>query len=207
MKELVRISELNVKYNQDFLPRLVTERAWTIDKDDLYDTEGIDIRNVPLILEYIYDIKHLMEENAFVFAYGNDSLIGFYHVSKGTSNSSQVDTDAIMRFLIFSGANSFIFVHNHPNGNCILSKNDYELTQDLIMNEELTGIKLLEHIIIGKHDWSENLILVKSMDKYDYRTVYEEQSEYFSHRKRNDDSDNLDDSDDVFDDPDDFDEE
>lgn len=181
MKEVIRIPEMAVKYNQNFIPRLVSERAYDIDKSDLFDTYGIDMRNIPLILDYIYDIRHLMEENAFVFGYGNGTLIGFYHVAKGESNSVNVSIEAIGRFLTFSGANSFVFVHNHPNGNPILSKEDYDLTNKLIEYSNMMGIELLEHIIIGKHDWSENLILVKSMpDGYNYKKVYQEQEEYFS---------------------------
>ena len=49
-----------------------------------------------------------------------------------------------------SGASSIILVHNHPTGNVIPSSNDIETTNKLKEIGELMGIKVIDHIIIGK---------------------------------------------------------
>ena len=43
-----------------------------------------------------------------------------------------------------------MIVHNHPSGDCVPSKEDEEVTKMLCDAGEILGIKVLDHVIIGK---------------------------------------------------------
>ncbi|HVX93248.1 MAG TPA: DNA repair protein RadC [Candidatus Dojkabacteria bacterium] len=47
-----------------------------------------------------------------------------------------------------------IIGHNHPSGDPSPSEEDFSFTKSLKEALDLVGIQLLEHIIIGKNDWS-----------------------------------------------------
>ena len=68
----------------------------------------------------------------------------------GTVNFSLVHPREVFKEAYLSGASSIILVHNHPTGNVIPSSNDIETTNKLKEIGELMGIKVIDHIIIGK---------------------------------------------------------
>ena len=43
-----------------------------------------------------------------------------------------------------------IFVHNHPSGDATPSKEDIEITRRLRETGDIMGVRVLDHIIIGK---------------------------------------------------------
>ena len=45
---------------------------------------------------------------------------------------------------------SIICVHNHPSGKVFPSKDDMNLTKKLVDIGNLTGVKVLDHIIVSK---------------------------------------------------------
>lgn len=69
---------------------------------------------------------------------------------KGTLNYSTVHPREIFKEAYLVGATSIICIHNHPTGNITPSKNDIELTTNLIKSGMLLGIKIDDHLIIGK---------------------------------------------------------
>lgn len=68
----------------------------------------------------------------------------------GTLNYSTVHPREIFKEAYLSSATSIICIHNHPSGNINPSKCDIELTNNLIKTGMLLGIKIDDHIIIGK---------------------------------------------------------
>ncbi len=78
-------------------------------------------------------------------------------VSIGTLNASIVHPREIFRSAIKEGANSVIIAHNHPSGDPKPSVADRKITEDLISAGDIIGIKVLDHVIIGKDNyWSFN---------------------------------------------------
>jgi DNA repair protein RadC len=47
-------------------------------------------------------------------------------------------------------AAAVIFVHNHPSGDPTPSKEDIEITRRLREAGEMMGVRVLDHVIIGK---------------------------------------------------------
>ena len=81
-------------------------------------------------------------------------------VSVGTLNSSLIHPREVFKEAIKESAYSIILVHNHPSGNCTPSNEDLEVTNLLVKAGESLGIKVLDHVIIGKNDYKS----VKNFD-------------------------------------------
>ena len=71
-------------------------------------------------------------------------------VSIGTLNESLIHPRELFNSAVQASCNSVIIVHNHPSGDCIPSDNDKEVTKVLVEAGEIMGIKVLDHVIIGK---------------------------------------------------------
>src|SRR5207247_1390228 len=50
-------------------------------------------------------------------------------------------------------AAAVIFVHNHPSGDPAASPEDRALTHRLVSAGEIIGIRVLDHVIIGDHEY------------------------------------------------------
>ena len=80
-------------------------------------------------------------------------------ISVGTLNQSFAHPREVFVKAIKESANSIILVHNHPSGDPNPSKDDVVITKKLIKSGNLLGIKVLDHIIIGRDkywSWMEN---------------------------------------------------
>ena len=73
-------------------------------------------------------------------------------ISKGSINASIVDPKEIIKEATIRSASSIILVHNHPSGDAEPSPEDIETTRLVIQACELVGIKVLDHIIIGRNE-------------------------------------------------------
>lgn len=71
----------------------------------------------------------------------------------GTINYSLVHPREVFKEAFLAGASSIILVHNHPTGNVIPSSNDIDTTKRLKEIGEFMGIKVIDHIIIGKNKY------------------------------------------------------
>ena len=71
----------------------------------------------------------------------------------GTMNESLIHPREIFKEAYLLSASSIICVHNHPSGNVTPSNNDIVMTKQLIEVGKILGIKVLDHIIIGKNNY------------------------------------------------------
>ena len=71
----------------------------------------------------------------------------------GTINYSVVHPREIFKEAYLLGASALICIHNHPGGNVLPSKQDIEITNNLVEVGKLLGIKVLDHIIICKEKY------------------------------------------------------
>jgi len=70
-------------------------------------------------------------------------------LSEGTLSASLVDARAVFKFAILEDAASVIVVHNHPSGKLDPSKEDIQITKDLVYSGEFIGIPVHDHLIVG----------------------------------------------------------
>lgn len=73
--------------------------------------------------------------------------------SKGTTDTSLVHPREVFKLAIISNATKIILAHNHPSGSTEPSKQDIEITEQLVVGSMILGIPILDHIIIGDDDF------------------------------------------------------
>lgn len=71
----------------------------------------------------------------------------------GTINYSVVHPREVFKEAYILSASSIICVHNHPAGNIFPSKQDIDLTNNLVNVGNILGIKVLDHIIVGENNY------------------------------------------------------
>ncbi|WP_391116183.1 RadC family protein [Psychrobacillus sp. L3] len=71
----------------------------------------------------------------------------------GSLNASIVHPREIFREAVKRSAASIICAHNHPSGNPAPSPEDIDVTKRLLEAGQLMGIELLDHVIIGDHQF------------------------------------------------------
>jgi len=81
---------------------------------------------------------------------GAGELIEKRVITKGLLNHSPVHPREVYADAITDRAASVIFVHNHPSGNPEPSAQDLEITRQLAEAGSILGIRVLDHLIVGK---------------------------------------------------------
>jgi DNA repair protein RadC len=81
------------------------------------------------------------------------NLIGVETVSIGSITASTTTPRDIFKSAILANAVAIIICHNHPSGELDPSKNDIEITKQLIAGGELLGIKVLDHLIVSNQGY------------------------------------------------------
>ncbi|WFB35575.1 DNA repair protein RadC [Kiritimatiellota bacterium B12222] len=71
-------------------------------------------------------------------------------VTQGTLNASLVHAREVFLPAIEYRAAGILVAHNHPSGNTSPSPEDLKVTRDLIAAGKVIGIKVLDHIIVGR---------------------------------------------------------
>src|SRR3989344_1567490 len=101
-------------------------------------------------------LKDEKQEHFYVLMLNNmNHVVEEKLISKGTLDKTLIHPREIFRYAIKNAVSKIILVHNHPDGNSMPSVNDLEITEELVKAGNLIGIKVLDHVIIGKNEkWS-----------------------------------------------------
>ena len=71
-------------------------------------------------------------------------------ISQGSLTASIVHPREVYLPVIRESAAGVVFVHNHPSGDPTPSKEDIEITERLREVGDLVGVRVIDHLIIGK---------------------------------------------------------
>ena len=74
-------------------------------------------------------------------------------VSVGALTGTIAHPREVFKSAIKESAHSVILVHNHPSGDPAPSDEDLKMTERLLEAGEILGIKVLDHVIVGKEEW------------------------------------------------------
>lgn len=74
-------------------------------------------------------------------------------VAIGSGNFAIATMKSILNEAVKIQASQIILVHNHPSGDPTPSNADLEFTEKVRQASEILGIKLADHVIIGKEDY------------------------------------------------------
>ena len=78
-----------------------------------------------------------------------NQVLAMPEVYKGSVNTTQVRLSELFREAIREGCPAIIVVHNHPSGDPTPSRDDIEMTRELIEAGKLLDIEVLDHIVIA----------------------------------------------------------
>jgi DNA repair protein RadC len=79
-----------------------------------------------------------------------NDVIDRHMISLGTLTASLVHPREVYRPALQDGAAAVAFVHNHPSGDPTPSPEDRALTKRLADAGALLGIRVLDHVIVGR---------------------------------------------------------
>lgn len=113
----------------------------------------ISYNNPETVAEYFYSHYQQSSTEEFVVLIldSKNKLIALETISVGTINSTIVHPREVFKGAIKRSANAIILVHNHPSGDPTPSDEDIRITKRLAEAGEIVGIKVLDHIVVGKN--------------------------------------------------------
>lgn len=79
--------------------------------------------------------------------------IGEVEIARGGLSACPVSPADVFRALLREAAAGVVFVHNHPSGEPSPSADDVALTERLRRAGELLGVRVLDHVIIGREGY------------------------------------------------------
>ncbi len=152
--------------------------------DDVFDIckDWINKKKEHLIVLYLDSLNQLIKKEV---------------IAIGTVDSNLVHPREIFAPAYLNNATAIILVHNHPVGNSQPTPEDIEITEKLIKSEEISGIKIIDHIIISKqgyfsflNNYNQNKIIdyfksgYKQIGLFDFYTYTQEEVEIDKTKKR-----------------------
>lgn len=74
-------------------------------------------------------------------------------INEGTATTANIYVKKIVKLAVQYNAVYAILSHNHPSGHCIPSKQDMNSTMWIYEALKTVEIKLIDHVIVGGHDY------------------------------------------------------
>ena len=158
-----KLNEINLEYLSNFKGIGKTKACSLLAAIELgkrinseLDTlNNIKLNNSELVYKFYKDKLGDKKQEYFYCIYLDTSkrVISDKLLFIGTINYSLVHPREVFKEAYLNGASAIICIHNHPSGNVIPSKQDVEITKNLIGIGNMLGIKIVDHIIIGKSNY------------------------------------------------------
>lgn len=103
-----------------------------------------------IVRNYSSLFKDQVRERFVVFWLDSaNRILGFEIVTEGILNSSLAHPREVFRGAIVSTAAAIIIAHNHPSENTEPSREDLDITKQLVEAGKIIGIQVHDHIIIA----------------------------------------------------------
>lgn len=139
-------------------PARITEilAAIELSRRYLIDDDRPIIDSPEKAVEQLADIRDKKQEHFVCMTLdGANRLIAKRIITIGTLNASLVHPREVYADAITDRAASIIVAHNHPSGTIEPSQADIDLTKRLKAAGELIGIKVLDHLIMTKNNFTK----------------------------------------------------
>jgi DNA repair protein RadC len=113
------------------------------------------IQNYIATSQDVYDLLHLTyrdlkrEVFGIILLTSRNKVIDRKELFRGTVTESMVSTREVAREIFNSGAAQVVFFHNHPSGEVTPSKDDMEITKQLVAACKTIDVHVLDHVILG----------------------------------------------------------
>lgn len=116
-------------------------------------------------LQEVQEIKDATQEHLFMLGLDiKNNLTSINLIGVGRSNNIYISSKDIARTALINNSDKVIFVHNHPSGEIIPSKDDIHLTNYTNQILKAFNIQLLDHVIVANNNYASiNIEKYKSM--------------------------------------------
>ena len=115
---------------------------------------GRDLLNEPrLVKQYLRQAQSddSQERTGALFLNARNRLLkNDPEIYRGTLDRAVVEPREILRRALIGRAAGVILYHNHPSGDPTPSREDREFTRRLASASEAVGVRLLDHIVVGR---------------------------------------------------------
>jgi DNA repair protein RadC len=108
-----------------------------------------DVANLVMAEMDLLDQEHLR----VLLLNTKNQVLAIPEVYKGNVNSTLVRVGELFREAVREGCPALIVVHNHPSGDPTPSRDDVEMTRQMVEAGQLLGIDVLDHIVIGRQSF------------------------------------------------------
>ncbi len=121
----------------------------------IHKTEKKQIKSAKDVFDYCLPRMKNLDREKFMILYldTKNRVIKDETISVGTLNSTIVHPREVFKNAIKDSINSIIIVHNHPSGDPAPSLDDDTISERFFKTGEIIGIKVLDHVIIGKENY------------------------------------------------------
>ncbi len=138
------------------------------------------------VFDYLnYSMRDLKNETfKAIYLNNRNQIMNIADLFEGTLDSIPIRPRDIIESAINHRATALIFAHNHPAGDPAPSKQDKQLTRDLVFVGSILQIKVLDHIIIGNSHYfsfADQGLIEKYEDSFmslKIRGLFEKQMDY-----------------------------
>lgn len=113
------------------------------------------VRTPKQAYEFLKDMRDLPKEHLRgIYLNSRHRVIHDEIISIGSLTASIIHPREVFRPALECRAAAIIVAHNHPSGNARPTREDIEITNQLIEAGKILGIDLLDHIVISKNGFS-----------------------------------------------------
>jgi len=122
---------------------------------DRSESGFVTIRNAKDVFDHLQDMRNLPKEHLRgLYLNSHNRILRDEVISIGTVNSNMIHAREVFRPAIECNAAALVLAHNHPSGEVTPSKEDVDITADLVRAGKILGISILDHVIITKDSFA-----------------------------------------------------
>lgn len=117
--------------------------------------EGVRVTSPDVVFDLLKNRLMHYEVEVFlvVLLDTKNQVVDIVEISSGTLNCCVVHPRDVFKVAIRRNSNSCLVVHNHPSSSTTPSSEDISITKRLVEAGNIIGIKVLDHIVIGKDNY------------------------------------------------------
>lgn len=113
------------------------------------------IQNSGQAYSFLKNRFHNAQEEFWVLSLGSElQVLDCTLLFRGSANFCTIHMRDLIRTVCKANACSFIIAHNHPNGDCLPSRVDLQLTRRIWKVAKLIDIQISDHLILSADNYS-----------------------------------------------------
>lgn len=132
------------------------------EQDFEYNRKITSTLDVVKFIREVLQIQNESQEVVYLLSLNNkNQIVGFFEIARGGLNMCNLSIPHLFKSILLSNSQKFILVHNHPSGDPTPSKNDIDITKDILKASKILKLEFLDHLIIGDNEYQSIMTEIK----------------------------------------------